>query len=191
MNIVRVIIALADESQLMKVRNLLTEHGYDVISISRDGHECIRKARIHRPDIALIDYNLIQYSGYEVAKVLTEDKICSVILLLNGSQKSLINENTGEGDFNCLLKPINASGLISTIELTLKSSQRIRSLEEEVQCLKDKIQTRKTIEKAKGVLMKKLQLNEEEAFRRIQKQSMDKRLPMIEVAKSIIIAYDV
>ncbi|MGE5472967.1 MAG: ANTAR domain-containing response regulator [Ignavibacteriales bacterium] len=192
MNIVRVLVALAaGEPQLLKLRNMLTEHGYDVVSIARDGHECIRKARMHRPDIALIDYDLIQYTGCEVAKILSDDEICSVILLLNETQKSLINENAGEWNLAYLLKPINISGLISTIELTLKSNKKIKSLEKEVQGLKDIIETRKIIEKAKRILMKKFNISEDEAFRKIQKQSMDKRLQMIDIAKSIIVLYDI
>jgi len=191
MDLVRVIIALASETQSAKMKNLLVENGYDVVWVSKDGLECLRKTRIHKPDLVILDYDLPSYTGYEVARILTEDGICNVILLANDAQKSMMNEYDDQWDFACLQKPITVSGLISAVGLTAKNRKKIKSLEKEIKDLKDSLESRKLIEHAKGILMEKLGLTENEAFRRIQKQSMDKRLPINEVAKSIIIAYNV
>jgi len=191
MDLVRVIIALAREAQSLKMKNLLVENGFDVIWCAKDGLECLRKARTHKPDLVVLDYDLPSYTGYEVARILSEDDICNTILLANDAQKSMMNEYNDKWDFTCLLKPISASGLINAIELTVKNRKKIKILQKEIKELKDSLESRKVIEQAKGILMEKLGLTENEAFRRIQKQSMDKRLPIKEVAKSIIIAYDV
>lgn len=187
MELVRIIIALAKEAQSIKMKNLLIENGYDVIWCAKDGLECLRKARTHKPDLVILDYDLPSYTGHEVAKILSEDDICNTILLVNDAQKSMINEYSDKWDFICLSKPITISGLISTIELTVKNRKRIKRLEKEIEDLKDSIESRKLVEQAKGILMEKFNLTENEAFRKIQKQSMDKRLPIKDVAKEIML----
>lgn len=191
MEMVRIIIALGNDSQSLKMKNLMIENGYNVVDVAKDGHECLRKARLLRPDLVILDFDLPLFTGYEVAKVLNEDRICSTLLLVNDSQKSLINEHKDDWDFSCMLKPVNRSALISTILLIIKNDRKVKSLEKEIEELRDSLETRKLIEKAKGILMKAQGLSEQEAFRRIQRQSMDKAMPMKEIAKAIIIAHNI
>lgn len=187
METIRIIIALSNEAQAVNMKNLLTENGFNVVDFSKDGQDCLRKARVLKPDVVILDFDLAIFTGYEAASVLCEDKICSTILIVNDSQKSLINEHWNREDFICLVKPINRSAIISTIELIVKNNRRIKSLEKEIYELKDSLETRKLIDKARGILMSLHGISEQEAFRVIQKQSMDKGMPVKELAKMIIL----
>jgi response regulator NasT len=138
--------------------------------------------------VAILDFDLAIFTGYEAARVLCEDRVCSTILIVNDSQRSLIKEHWESENFICLVKPINRSALISTVELIVKSNKRVKSLEKEIHELKDSLETRKLIEKAKGILMRRDGLSEQEAFRIMQKQSMDKGVPVKEIAKVIILS---
>ncbi len=191
MEMVRIIIAFGNDSQSIKIKNLLTENGYTVIDLVKDGQECLRKARLLKPDLVILDFDLPLFTGYDVAKVLSEDKISSTLLIVNDNQKSLINEHRDRWDCTSLIKPINRSALISTVELIITNNKKIRLLQNEIQELKESLEVRKLVEKAKGILMTKQGLSEQEAFRKIQRQSMDKGIPMKEVAKAIILASEI
>jgi len=190
MDEIRIIVALNNESQATVMKNLLSENGYNEVYVAKDGQECLRRARLLKPDIAILDFDLPSYTGHEVAEILEEDGICGAVLIANESQRSIINEFKGQRDLTCLIKPISKSTLISTIDLIVRSNKKIRSLEKQVQELKETLETRKLVEKAKGIFMNKYEITEQEAFRKIQKQSMDKGIPVREIAKAIIIAYD-
>ena len=187
METVRIIIAFNNVSHSTNMRNLFNENGFSVVDVSTDGQDCIRKARNLKPDIAILDFDLAGFTGYEAARVLCEDRVCSSILIANDSQRSLINEHWDNEDFICLVKPINRSALISTIELIIKHNKRVVRLEKEIHELKESLESRKLIDKAKGILMRRHKLTEQEAFRMIQKQSMGNGMPMKEIAKAVIL----
>jgi two-component system, response regulator PdtaR len=187
----RILIAMNNDASINKLKAILIENGYTVVDQARDGNECLRKIRALRPDITLLDHSLPLLNGFEVAKVSSEDKICDIILIATEEQKGLIGEIKSETGFVCMSKPLNRPSLINTIDLMVKNARKIRELEKEIEGLKATIDTRKEVEKAKGLLMKNLSLSESEAFKRIQKQSMDKGIPMREIAKAIILAYDI
>ena len=184
-------VAMSNDASTAKLRSILTESGYTVVDQAKDGHDCLRKIRALRPDLVLLDYGLSLMNGYEVARVAVEDRICDVILIATDAQIGLIDEIKTDTGFICLLKPLNKPVLINTIELMVKNRRKIVALEKEIQELKSTLDTRKEVEKAKGLLMKNLNLSEAEAFKRIQKQSMDRGIPMKEIAKAIILAYDI
>jgi two-component system, response regulator PdtaR len=188
---VRILLAMSNEASSSKLKGILVESGYTIIDLARDGNECLRKVRALRPDLAIIDYNLPLLNGYEVSKVLLDDRVSDVIVLVSEVQKSLMDDLKSEVGFMCLTKPLNKSGLTSTIDLMYKNRKRIMCLEEEIEGLKSSLDTRKEVEKAKGLLMRHMNLSEPEAFKRIQKQSMDRGIPMKEIAKAIILAYDI
>lgn len=190
MDDIRIIIALSNESQSIAMKNLLAENGYNEVYIAKDGQDCLRRARLLKPDLAILDFELPSYTGHEVAKILEEDGICGAVLIANEGQRSLINEFKSQRDLTCLIKPISRSTLINTIDLIVRSNKKIKSLEKQVQELKETLETRKLVEQAKGIIMKEYGITEQEAFRKIQKQSMDKGIPVKEIAKAIIIAYD-
>lgn len=185
----RILVAMNNDTSIVKMKAILMENGYTVIDVSRDGHDCLRKIRTLRPDLAVIDFSLPLMNGYEVAKVAIEDNICDIVLITTSAQGSLLDEFKFESGFVCLEKPLNKPILFNTIDLMIKNRKKIRQLEKEIEELRANLDTRKEVEKAKGLLMKHLNLTEPEAFKRIQKQSMDRGIPMKEIAKAIILAY--
>jgi len=187
----RILIAMGSEASIGKLKSILVESGYVVVDSARDGNECLRKARALKPDIVIIEQTLPQNGGYEIARVAVEDDICDVIMIGADAQKGLADDLTDESGFVFMPKPLNKIGLLNTIDLMVKSKRKIRSLEREIEELRSTLDTRKEVEKAKGLLMRHLNLSENEAFKRIQKQSMDRGIPMKEIAKAIILAYDI
>lgn len=191
METARIITAMSSDASLCKMKTILVENGYTVVDCARDGHECLRKINALRPDLAIIDYDLPLTNGYEVAKVLLEDGVCDVMVIATDAQKNLINDLEFEYGFVCMTKPLNKYNLITTLDLMAKTRRKIKQLEKEIDELKTTLDTRKEVEKAKGLLMKNLNLSESEAFKRIQRQSMDRGIPMKEIAKAIILAYNI
>lgn len=191
MGSVRILLAMSNDTSIGKLRTILVENGYMVVEQAKDGHDCLRKIRALKPDLIIVDYDLPLTNGHEVAKVAIEDKICDVILIATEAQKSLIEDVKAEYSFMCMIKPISKPSLVSTIDLMAKNRKKIMELQREIEELKATLDTRKEVEKAKGLLMRHLNLSESEAFKRIQKQSMDRGIPMKEIAKAIILAYDI
>lgn len=191
MELSRIVVAMGNDASNAKVKAFLTENGYIVADQAADGHECLRKLNALRPDLLIIDYGLTSMNGYDVARVAVEDKLCDVILVANTAQLGFVGGIKADYGFVCLEKPLNKHLLLNSIELMSKSKRRIKQLEKEIEELRNTIDTRKEVEKAKGLLMRHLNLSEAEAFKRIQKQSMDRGIPMKEIAKAIILAYDI
>lgn len=187
----RILVAMGNDASIGKLKAILVESGYAVIDHAKDGHEALRKVRALRPDLMIVDFLLPTMSGQEIAKVIIEDNLCDIILLANDVQKSLIGDIKTDSSFVYMTKPLNRIGLINTIDLMVKNRRRVLELEREIEDLKATLDTRKEVERAKGLLMKHLNLTEPEAFKRIQKQSMDRGMPMKEIAKAIILAYDI
>ena len=191
METARVLIAMSNDAAIMKLKTLLMERGYTIVDYAKDGHECLRKVRALRPDLIVVDYSLPLSNGFEVAKVVVEDKLSDIILITTADQEGLIDSLRGKNGFTSMTKPLNRSGLMNTIDLMVANSKKIKELEKEIEELKTSLNTRKEVERAKGLLMKQLSLSEDEAFKKIQKQSMDRGIPMKEIARAIILAYDI
>jgi two-component system, response regulator PdtaR len=191
MESVRILLGMNSETSSSKLKAILVENSYLVIDVSKDGHDCLRKIRALKPDLVILDYSLPLLSGYEIARITLEDRICDIILITSGPQDSVINEIRSENNFICMVKPLNKPSLLNTIDLMIKNRRKISKLEREIEELRNSLDTRKEVEKAKGLLMKNLNLSEPEAFKRIQRQSMDRGIPMKEIAKAIILAYDI
>jgi two-component system, response regulator PdtaR len=191
MDSTRILIAMSSDSLMSKLKMILVEAGYMVIDHAKDGLECLRKIRALRPDLAILEHNLPMMNGFDVSKVALEDKVCDIILISTLEQESISYGLKQESSFACLVKPVNKTALISTLELMIKSRKKIKQLEKEIEELRSSLDTRKEVEKAKGLLMKHLGLSEGDAFKRIQKQSMDRGIAMKEIAKAIILAYDI
>ncbi len=184
----RIIIA-DDESVLrMDLQETLAELGYLVIGQVGDGQSAVNMARELSPDVVIMDIKMPGMDGIEAAKILTEEKIAPVVLLTAYSQKELIERAKEAGVVGYLVKPFRETDLAPAIELALARFEEFRTLEKEVNDLAEALETRKLVEKAKGILMEKNGLNENEAFRKIQKMSMNTRKPMKEVAEAIILA---
>jgi len=187
----RVIIA-DDESLIrMDLREMLTNLGYLVVGEAADGRSAVNLAREVRPDIVIMDVKMPDMDGIEAAKVLTEERIAPVLLLSAYSQQELVQRARQAGVAGYLVKPFRESDLTPAIEVVLARFSEFRSLEREVQSLQDALETRKLVDRAKGILMDTQGLSENEAFRRIQKMSMNNRKSMRSVAEAVILAHQV
>jgi response regulator NasT len=137
-----------------------------------------------------MDIKMPDMDGIEAARILTQEDIAPVIFLTAYSQKELVDQAKEAGVVAYLVKPFRESDLAPAIEIALARFEQFRALKKEVADLKEALETRKLVERAKGILMDTQGLSEAEAFRRIQKLSMDTRKPMKEVAEAIILAYE-
>jgi response regulator NasT len=184
----RIIIA-EDESVIrMDLREELQSQGYLVVGDVGDGQSAVNLVRELRPDLVLMDIRMPEMDGIEAARVLTNERLAPVVLLTAFSDDELIERARESGVVAYITKPWKSSDLKPAIEIALARFQEFREMESQVKTLEDQLATRKVVEKAKGVLMTKFNLTEQEAFRRIQKLSMNNRKSMREVAEAILLA---
>jgi response regulator NasT len=187
----RVIIA-DDESLIrMDLREMLTNQGYLVVGEVGDGRSAVNLARELRPDIVIMDIKMPDMDGIEAAKIMTEERLAPVLLLSAYSQQELVQRARQAGVAGYLVKPFRESDLPPAIEVALARFSEFRAMEREVDTLQDALETRKAVDRAKGILMDTQGLSETEAFRKIQKMSMNNRKPMRAVAEAIILAHQV
>ena len=184
----RVIIADDESIIRMDLREMLTNLGYLVIGEVGDGRSAVNLARELRPDVVVMDIKMPDMDGIDAAKVLTEERISPVLLLTAYSQQELIERAKDAGVVGYIVKPFRGSDLAPAIEVAVARFAEFRALEKEVGDLKLALETRKLVDRAKGILMDTQGLTEAEAFRKIQKMSMNIRKPMKEVAEAIILA---
>jgi AmiR/NasT family two-component response regulator len=187
---VRIIIADDEPIIRMDLKEMLTNLGYLVVGEAGDGRSVVNMARELRPDLVIMDIKMPDMDGIEAARILTQEDIAPVIFLTAYSQKELVDQAKEAGVVAYLVKPFRESDLAPAIEIALARFEQFRALKKEVADLKEALETRKLVERAKGILMDTQGLSEAEAFRRIQKLSMDTRKPMKEVAEAIILAYE-
>jgi response regulator NasT len=173
----------------MDLREMLTNLGYLVVGEAGDGQSAINLSWELRPDIVIMDIKMPDVDGIEAARVLTQERLAPVLLLSAYSQQELVQRAKEAGVASYLVKPFRESDLIPAIEVALARFSEFRTLENEIVDLKETLETRKAVERAKGILMQLQNMNEAEAFRRIQKMSMNNRKPMKAVAEAIILAH--
>lgn len=190
MTLERTRVIIADDESLVRtdLREALTELGYLVVGDVGDGQSAVNMARELDPDVVVMDIKMPGMDGIEAAQILTQEKIAPVVLLTAYSQKELIDRAKEAGVVGYLVKPFRETDLAPAIELAMARFAEFRSLEEEVDNLAEALETRKKVERAKGILMDQQGMTETEAFRKIQKMSMNTRRPMKEVAEAIILA---
>ncbi len=186
----RVIIAEDESIVRMDLRETLTNLGYLVIGEVGDGRSAVELARKLKPDLVIMDIKMPgEIDGIDAARILTEEELAPVLLLTAYSQRELVERAKEAGVIGYVVKPFQESDLGPAIEVALARFEQFKALKKEVGDLKEALETRKLVDRAKGILMDTQGLTEAEAFRRIQKMSMDTRKPMKEVAEAIIIAY--
>lgn len=189
--VLRVLIADDEPIIRLDLKNMLEGLGYEVVAEAADGVSGVEAARTLKPDVAILDIKMPGMDGIDAANVLNSEKIAPVVLLTAFSDLELINRAREAGVFAYLVKPFRESDLRPAIEIAISRYKEFLALEEEVTELEDKLETRKLVERAKGILMDQYGLKEQEAFRRIQVQSMNTRKSMKEIAEAIIIAHSV
>jgi AmiR/NasT family two-component response regulator len=187
----RILIADDESLILMDLREMLTNLGYLVVGEANDGRSAVNMARELRPDVVIMDIKMPDMDGIEAAQVLTAEKVAPVLLLTAYSQQDLIERAKEAGVVGYLVKPFRESNLAPAIAITLSRFQEFQTVQKEVEDLKEALETRKVVDRAKGILMDSQGLSEQDAFRRIQKMSMNTRRPMKEIAEAIILAHDV
>lgn len=185
-------IVVADDESIIRLdlREMLVSLGYTVVGEAGDGQTAINVARETRPDLVIMDVKMPELDGIAAAKLLTEERIAPVLLLTAFSQQELIARAREAGVVGYLVKPFREAELVPAIEVAVARFGEFRALERETADLRDQIETRKLVERAKGVLME-TGLKEAEAFRKIQKLSMDTRKSMREIAEAILLAHRV
>ena len=186
----RVIIADDESIIRMDLREMLSNLGYLVIGEVGDGRSAVNLARELRPDLVIMDIKMPDMDGIDAAQILTEEKIAPVLLLTAYSQRELVSRAKEAGVAGYVVKPFRESDLAPAIEVALARFVEFEALEKEVGDLQQALETRKFVDRAKGILMDTQGLTEAEAFRKIQKMSMNTRKPMKEVAEAIILAHE-
>jgi response regulator NasT len=187
----RVIIADDEALIRMDLREMLTNLGYLVVGEVADGRSAVNQSRELRPDVVVMDIKMPDMDGIEAAKVLTEERIAPTVLLSAYSQRDLVERAREAGVVAYLVKPYREEELAPAIEVALARFREFQTVQKQVDDLQMALETRKLVDRAKGILMDKQGLSEAEAFRKIQKMSMDNRKPMKDVAEAIILAHQV
>ncbi|MDH7485796.1 MAG: response regulator [Anaerolineae bacterium] len=188
---VRVLVADDEAITRLDLQETLTNLGYLVVGAVGDGESAVHQARELRPDVVIMDIKMPGMDGIEAAKILTEENIAPVVLLSAYSQQELIARAQEAGVVGYLVKPYRETDLPPAIGVALSRFNEFRLLKQEVKGLEEQLEVRKLLDRAKGILMDTQGLSEAEAFRRIQKMSMDNRKPMKEVAQAIILAHQI
>lgn len=182
----RVIVA-EDESLIrLDVVEALNENGFEVVGEAGDGEEAVKLALELEPDLMIMDIKMPRLDGISAADKIMKEAPCAIVMLTAFSDKELIERAKDAGTMAYLVKPFQAKDLIPTVEVALSRHQELLTLEDSITDLQDRLTTRKQVDRAKGLLMEKMELSEPEAFRWIQKTSMDRRLSMREVADAVI-----
>lgn len=186
----RLVIADNDSRTLKKIREIVTRQGYTVVGEAKDGLAALTKIRSTEPDLVILEADLPIYSGSEVAKIIEDGRIAPVIMTVARRRIDNINFLENAMVFGYLVKPVNEPNLLAALEVALVNYQKFSELEQRIGRLEETLETRNLVDKAKLILMKTLHLSEEEAFRHIQQQSMNKRVAKRAVAEAIILSHD-
>lgn len=183
----RTVVIAEDETLIrMDLAEMLAEEGYDVVGQAGDGQRAIELAEELRPDLVILDVKMPVLDGIAAAEAIASQRIAPVVMLTAFSQRDLVERAREAGAMSYLVKPFSQSDLVPAIEMALSRFAEIVQLESEVTDLKERLATRKAVDRAKGILQEELSLSESEAFRWIQKTAMDLRMSMREVAEGVV-----
>ncbi len=182
----RVVIAEDEAIIRMDLRETLEEEGYEVIGETGRGDQAVELVRGLQPDLAILDIKMPGMDGLEAARIINGEKICGVLMLTAFSQREVVEQARDAGALAFLVKPFQKSDLIPAIEVAMGRFRELRSLTGEIDALGEQLESRKVIDRAKGVLMDEVGMSETDAFAFIQRTAMSERLRMRDVADRIL-----
>jgi response regulator NasT len=181
-------VLVAEDDALIRLDlvEMLSEEGYAVVGQAGDGEQAVELAEQLRPDMVIMDVKMPKMDGIDAASVIAERRIAPVVILTAFSQRELVERARDAGAMAYLVKPFNRKDLVPAVELAVSRFRELVALETEVAGLADRLETRKAVERAKGLLMSRHGLTEPEAFRWIQRSAMDRRTTMKAVAQAVM-----
>jgi AmiR/NasT family two-component response regulator len=182
----RVLVAEDDALIRLDLVEMLSEEGYTVVGQAGDGEQAVELAGQVRPDMVIMDVKMPKMDGIDAASIIAERRIAPVVILTAFSQRELVERARDAGAMAYLVKPFNRKDLVPAVELAVSRFRELVALETEVAGLADRLETRKAVERAKGLLMARHGLTEPEAFRWIQRSAMDRRTTMKAVAQAVM-----
>lgn len=183
-------IVIADDEPIirMDLRRTLENMGHVVVGEAGDGQQAVEITKELKPDIVILDIKMPTMDGIDAAKLISTEAVSPVLLITAYSQRDLVERARDAGVFAYIVKPFREADLMPAIEIAIARFEEFEELDREVSDLEAKLDTRKVVDKAKGILMDQYGLKEQDAFRRIQVQSMNTRKSMREIADAIILA---
>ena len=183
------ILVVDDESLIrMDITEMLEDAGHEVVAEGENGQQAIELAREYNPDIIIMDVKMPVMDGISAAKIISEEEIAPVLLLTAFSQEDIVDKASEAGVIGYLVKPIREEQLFPAIKVAVQRFRDYKSLGLELEKLQESLETRKLLDRAKGILMTAHGLTEQEAYRRMQQVSMNKRISLKELAEKIIAA---
>jgi AmiR/NasT family two-component response regulator len=179
---------LAEDEALIRLdlAEMLSEEGYEVVGQAGDGERAVELVEELRPDLVVLDVKMPKVDGITAAARIAELRVAPVVILTAFSQRELVERAKEAGAMAYVVKPFGKADLVPAIEIARSRFAEVRQLEAEVADLTDRLETRKLVDRAKGVLQRRLGISEPDAFRWIQKTAMDLRRPMREVAEGVV-----
>jgi len=186
----RIIVADSDARFRQKLNKLLTKAGYLVVAEEDDGRKAIQAIHTMQPDLVIIDSQLPGKNGLEIAKIVEEGRVAPVLLLTAYNHREMVEKAKESWVFAYLVKPVNEANLFPAMEIAMANYRKLIKLEQKISQLEETLETRKLVDRAKGMLMETLNISEPQSFRLLQTQSMQRRQSMRQVAE-IILSYSV
>ncbi len=183
---VRVVIAEDEAIIRLDLKETLEEEGYDVVGETGRGDKAVELVRELRPDLVILDIKMPGMDGLAAARIISAEKVCGILILTAFSQREVIEEARDAGALAYLVKPFQKSDLIPAIEVAIGRFREMQSLNGEIDALGEQLEIRKTLDRAKGVLMDKYNLSEADSFGFLQRSAMNLRLTMHAVAGQVV-----
>jgi two-component system, response regulator PdtaR len=183
---IRILVAEDETIIRLDLRALLERAGFDVVAEARDGQEAVELARVHAPDLAIMDVKMPRLDGIEAARRILDERPIPIVMLTAYGQDELVHRAVEAGVFGYLVKPFREQDLLPAIQAARARHEELQALREEAESLADALAARKAIERAKGLLMKKEGLSEQDAFARLRKASQVSGRPLRVVAEAVV-----
>ena len=186
MQSLRIIIADNESIIRMDLKEMLEEAGHTIVAEASNGAKAVDLVRVHKPDLVIMDIQMPEMDGITAAKIISTEKISPVLLLTAYSQKDIVEKAKDSGVLAYLVKPVKKANLFPAMEIAVARFQEFAELERELDNMKNSLESRKILDRAKGILMDAYNLSENEAYRRIQQYSMSKSKSIKDVAEAIV-----